>query len=359
MTQTTDRESVRQRARNVTNRRGLRHFGRRRSLMAGQSAGRVVCWSLLIVMSLSLLATDQLSDLLAQPAETRRLLPAGARPLTIVVESIRGTVRYRRDSRFRRLTRRTRLQQGDLLVLDVAAACQLRFELSPPSDPVGRPDKATDQSSILPVNYQEAPAVNAAQAIAAIVLRGYTEITVAEAYAQGGATRTQLDMRQGVIRAGVVRTAVPPSFRIRTPRSVVAVRGTEIREIEASSDRGDFLQMGQIGVTTMTDGVPLTRSVQAEQGSRKEVAPDRRRSRLMRAIENAVLGSRLVIRRPYKSGLEVDQSRRAGFDPLVFSKAEPLKINGNPRFDAQINAGPGTSSFFEGGGGDEGGGIPE
>jgi hypothetical protein len=314
---------------------------------------------MLIVLGLSLLATDQLSDLLAQPAETRTLLPAGARPLTIVVESTRGTVRYRRDRRFRRLTRRTRLQQGDLLVLDVAAACQLRFELSRPSDPVGRRDISTDETSILPVNFQDAPAVNAAQATAAIVLRGYTEITVAEAYEQGGATRTQLDMRQGVIRAGVVRTAVPPSFRIRTPRSVVAVRGTEIRELEVSSDRGDFLQMGQIGVISMSDDVPLTRSAQAEQGSRKEVAPDRRGSRLMRAIENAVLGSRLVIRGPYKAGLEVDQSRRAGYDPLVFSNAEPLKINGNPRFDAQINAGPGAVEFFPGGGGGDEGGIPD
>ncbi len=359
MTLTTDRETAQQRERNGFRRRDRRAFSGRRSTMAPENGGRVVCWSMLIVLGLSLLATDQLSDLLAQPAQNQALLPAGARPLTIVVESTRGTVRYQRDRRFRRLTRRTRLRQGDLLVVDVAAACQLRFDLSAPPEPVGRDGNTLDQPPILPVNFQEAPAVNAGQAIAAIVLRGYTEITVAEAYAQGGATRTQLDMRQGVIRAGVVRTAVPPSFRIRTPRSVVAVRGTEIREIEASSDRGDILRMGQVGVSAINDGVPLTRSVQAEQGSRKEVAPDRRRSRLMRAIENAVLGSRLVIRRPYKTGLEVDQARRQGHDPLVFSKAEPLKINGNPRFDAQINAGPGTGDFFGGGARDDGGGIPE
>ena len=358
MTLTTEHAAARQCDRSSFPSRGCDGFSRSRSTMASAPGGRVVCWSVLMVLGLSLLAAGQLSDLLAQPAQNQAVLPAGARPLSIVVESTRGTVRYRRDRRFRRVTGRTRLRQGDLLVLDVAAVCRLRFDLSAPPQPVGGQRNTQGEPAIVPVNFQDAPAVDGGQAIAAVVLRGYTEITVAQAYEQGGSTRTQLDMRQGVIRAGVVRTAVPPSFRIRTPRSVVAVRGTEIREIEASSDRGDILRMGQVGVTAINDGVPLTRSVQAEQGSRKEVAPDRRRSRLMRAIEDAVLGGRLVIRRPYKTGLEVDQARREGFDPLVFSKAEPLKINGNPRFNAQINAGPGIQGF-EGGARDDEGGFLE
>jgi len=336
MTKTTDRRT----RRGASRYDGRRRPGRRQTVATPQQAQHVIVWPLLVVLGLSLLATDTLPGLFAQPAQKRTTLPPGARPLTILVESTRGTVRFRRDRRFRRLTRRTRLQQGDLLVLDPAASCQLRFETNPAVNPADKKAAATARRKILPVNYQDAPAADGENAVAAIILRGYTEITVAEAYQQGDATRTQLDLRQGIIRAGVVRTAVPPSFRIRTPRSVVAVRGTEIRELQASSDRGDILRMGRTGAVATNDAVPLNRSAQAKQGSRKEADPGPRNSRLTRAIENAVLDARLVIRSPHKAGLEVDQSRRQGHDPLTFSKAEPLKSKGNPKFDAQINAGP-------------------
>lgn len=318
-----------------------------------RSTDSTVISCLLVVLIVCLLGTESLTVLLAQPAKQPTTLPPGARPLTIVVESTRGTIRYRRARRFRRLTRRTRLQRGDLLVLDPASTCRLRFELSPPAQPGADGKKAADhvRNPIRPVNFQDAPVVEGENAVSAIVLRGYTEITIAEAYHQGAATRTQLDMRQGIIRAGVVRTAVPPSFRIRTPRTVVAVRGTEIRQLEASSDRGDFLQMGRIGAVTSNDKIPLSRSVQFNQSTQKRVASDPRISRLTRAIETAVLDGRLVIRSPHKGGLESDQARRQGHDPLVFSKAEPLKTKGNPKFDANFNSGPKGGSGGEGGGG--------
>jgi hypothetical protein len=146
-------------------------------------------------------------------------------------------------------------------------------------------------------------------------------------------------MPQGIARAGIVPTAVKPRFRIRTPRTVVAVRGTEIRELETSIDRGDILSMGRTGVVaTKTSGGPV-RSAQAEQGTRKTNAADRRAGRLVRAINDMIVRTRLVIAGPHRSRMEYDQASRETRDAYGFGTADKLKSNGNPAFSKFLNSG--------------------
>ncbi|MCH7844696.1 MAG: hypothetical protein IH850_02580, partial [Acidobacteria bacterium] len=129
----------------------------------------------------------QFHDLHGQPAATD--LPDGAQRLVIVVESVRGTVYYARPGQRRqRVTTNSRLTQGDRIHANPGAICKLEFQ---------RPQTG--------------------ETLSATIIRGYSDIRLTQAIQQGAATRTLLDVRQGVIRAGVVRTAVPPSFRIRTP----------------------------------------------------------------------------------------------------------------------------------------------
>lgn len=217
-------------------------------------------------------------------------LPQSAEAMKIVVESVSGLVQYSRNADFNRLMRDSVLTHGDKIVAGVGAVCKLEFQ-HPASGAV----------------------------LSAVILRGYTELTVTEAYLQGEQSRTQLDVRQGVIRAGVVRTAVPPSYRVRTPRVVVGVRGTEIAEIEVSDDLGDRIRMGRVGTAMSHDVVPWFRSTRAGQGSQKPLDVDEgwRGGRLLRAIENAMLDSRVLLTCPHRRGGEVDFDRR-NFDLVEF-----------------------------------------
>lgn len=246
-----------------------------------------------------------LSRLAAQPPAPA--MPEGAAALKIVVESVTGNVQYRRDGQFRRVTTETVLAQGDRVISNVGAVCKLEFQ---------HPTSAAVMS--------------------AAILRGFTEMTVAQAYQLGESSRTQLDVPQGLIRAGVVRTAVPPSFQIRTPRVVVGVRGTEIAELEASNDLGDYLAMGRVGLAVTRDVVPLERSTGAGQGTRKRVEGNRRGDTLLRAIENANLDSRVFLTGPHRRELETDFDRHS-FD-LVEFPGDFHKAEGNPGWDRTINS---------------------
>ena len=165
--------------------------------------------------------------------------------------------------------------------------------------------------------------VSRGKVLSATIIRGYSDVEITQAFQQGRATRSLLDVRQGVICAGVVRTAVPPSFRVRTPRSVVAVRGTEIAELEVSSDRGDSLLMGIVGAAMSNDVVPLFRSARAQQGTIKRTENDRRGGRLLRAIEVANLRPSRIIAGPHRRGFEVDFVRRTLVSrPIEFNSGE-------------------------------------
>ncbi len=119
----------------------------------------------------------------------------------------------------------------------------------------------------------------------------------------------------------------------------MAVRGTEIRELETSIDRGDILSMGRTGVVaTKTSGGPV-RSAQAEQGTRKTNAADRRAGRLVRAINDMIVRTRLVIAGPHRSRMEYDQASRETRDAYGFGTADKLKSNGNPAFSRFLNSG--------------------
>ena len=256
-----------------------------------------------------------LTPLLVRPlaAQQAPALPAGAEAQKIVVESVSGKARYRRDGQFFRLTSTSELRQGDTVVVEEGAVCKLEFQ-HPTSGAV----------------------------LSAVILRDYTEVTVAEAYQQGELSRTQLDIPQGNIRAGVVRTAVPPSFRVRTPRVVVGVRGTEVAELVVSPDYGDTLRMGHIGVVGVHDRVPLFRSVRAGQGTQKRVEGDRRGDTLLRAIEFAVLEYRVSLTGPHRSRMETDFDRQSVFDLFAFP-GDNGKAEGNPGWDRIINSGRSSS----------------
>jgi hypothetical protein len=207
--------------------------------------------------------------------------------MRIVVESVSGKVQFMRGGQTTRLTRDSLLRHGDRIVADLGALCKLEFR-SP----------------------------NDGAVLSAVILTGYSDLSLTEAYVQREASRTQLDLAQGVVRAGVVRTAVPPTYRLRTPRTVVAVRGTEIALIE-SGDRGDRILMGQIGTAMVHDSIPWFRSVRAGQGTEKPVAEDWRGGRLLRAIENDLLESRVVLHSPHRRRFEVHFDRD-NFDLVEF-----------------------------------------
>lgn len=266
--------------------------------------------TLSLLAAMALVATAvQLHDLHGQPAAN--VPPDNAERLVIVVESVRGTVYNTRPGQPRqRITINSRLTQGDRIHANPGAICKLVFQ---------RP--------------------RTGETLSATIIRGYSDIRLTLAIQQGAATRTLLDVRQGVIRAGVVRTAVPPSFRIRTPRSVVAVRGTEIAELEASNDRGDSLQMGVVGTVTVNDSVPLFRSVQPMQGTLKRTEKDRRGGKLLRAIENAILRPSRLIAGPHRRGFEVDFARNSLFSrPFAFNSGDFQKSEGNPGYGRIVNS---------------------
>lgn len=240
-----------------------------------------------------------------QPARPTGL-PDGAESMKIVVEAVSGKVQFARDGQFQRMTTSSELRHGDKVVADIGAVCKLEFQ-HPTSGAV----------------------------LSAVILTGYTSLTVAEAYLQGDQSRTQLDVSQGLIRAGVVRTAVPPTYRVRTPRTVVAVRGTEIAELDAA-EWGDRLVMGRIGIAMVHDAVPWFRSVRAGQGTEKMVTDDWREGRLLRAIENALLESRVILTGPQRRGSEVV------FDSDSFDLVEFPGDNmsgANPGWERMINSG--------------------
>jgi hypothetical protein len=227
------------------------------------------------------------TPLLAQMPERPSTLPEGADSMKIVVESVTGKVQFTRDGKSQRVTRESELRHGDKVVADVGAVCKLEFQ---------HPTSAA--------------------VLSAVIMTGYTDLLVSEAYLQGGQSRTQLDMSQGVIKAGVVRTSVPPTYRVRTPRTVVAVRGTEIAEIEAT-EWGDHIVMGRVGIAMVHDSIPWFRSVRAGQATEKPVAEDWRGGRLLRAIENDLLESRVILHSPHRRGGEVNFDRDS-FDLVEF-----------------------------------------
>ena len=253
------------------------------------------------------LATGAIGRLDAQPPAAR--MPAGASALRIAVESVTGKVRYARGGRFRRLTTAARLNQGDTIVADTGSVCKLEFQ-----HPTSR------------------------AVLAAVIAEGYTEMTIAQAYQQGESSRTLLDMTQGIMRAGVVQTATPPSFQIRDPRMVAAVRGTEIAELKSSNDRGTQLRMGRIGISRMHDVTLRGRSARAGQGTLKRTERDVRGGALLRAIENAALTHRVILTGPHRHGLEVAFDRGRSFDRVEFNPGEFHKAEGNPRWESMINA---------------------
>jgi hypothetical protein len=236
--------------------------------------------------------------------------------MKIVVESISGRVQFARDGSFQRVTKESELRHGDRIVADIGAVCKLEFQ-HPTSNAV----------------------------LSAVIITGYTDLLMAEAYLQGGQSRTQLDVSQGVIKAGVVRTSVPPTYRVRTPRTVVAVRGTEIAEIEAT-EFGDRIVMGRIGVAMVHDSASWFRSVRAGQGTEKPASEDWRGGRLLRAIENDLLDSRVLLNSPHRRRGEVHFDRDnldlvelpgdnmsgadAGWERIVNAGKLPNRRSGNP-----------------------------
>jgi len=243
----------------------------------------------------------------AQPAPKAK--PQANQQIKIIVESVRGRAAVKRAERFIRLKQGSQLQQGDLVVVQLASVLKLEFQ-HPASGAV----------------------------LAAAILRGYTEVTVAEAYVAAEQPRIMLDMPQGLLRAGVVRTAVPPSFVVRSPRVVVAVRGTEIAQLEVSCDRGDRLLMGRVGVTQTHDAVPLRRSARAGQGTQKRTESDRRGGALLRAVEHARLTHRVIQTGPHRAGLEIAYDRHVTFDPLAFNPGEFFRSEGNPGRDRAVHS---------------------
>ena len=214
-------------------------------------------------------------------------LPEGAEAMKIVVESFKGKVQFGRDGKLQLLTKDSELTHGDKITAQLGAVCKLEFQ---------RPTTGA--------------------VLSAVIIRGYTELTVTQAYLEGEKSRTRLDVRQGDIKAGVVRTAEPPSYYVVTPSSVTAVRGTEIAEIEAT-EWGDRIRMGRVGIAMVHDDRPFFRSARAGQGTEKPVTEDWRGGRLLRAIEEALLDSRADLRSPHFRGNEVNYDRDS-FDFIEF-----------------------------------------
>jgi hypothetical protein len=226
--------------------------------------------------------------------------------MRIIVESVTGTARFSRNDKWQRITRDSILIHGDGVVVDVGGVLKLEFQ-------------SAARGTVL----------------AAVVLRGFTRLTVTEAYERGEQPVTQLDVPQGTLRAGVVRTAVPPSFRVRTPRSVVAVRGTEIAELEISGDLGDRLRMGRIGTVVVHDLRNQFRSASAEQLVLRRETGYRPADTLVRAIENANLETRALLPEQFRSTTEIRREREV-LD-VTDLREPPSSTNGAPTRDREIN----------------------
>ena len=299
----------------------------------------------------------------AQQPPGPAVVPKGAQPLLIAVSQVSGDVTYTRRvnnrTRVRTVTLASKLQAGDTVHMDVGARCLLLFRNAGKA----AANLAPAFDAIRPIAFRpEAPATDGDGVVAAVLLRGYSEASIAMAFERNQAATIQIDMPQGVARAGVVPTAIKPRFRIRSPRTVVAVRGTEIRELEISVDRGDILSMGRTGVVAANVRSGLYRSAQSEQGTRKGTGTDRRSSRLVRAIMDLNIRSRVVLAGPHKGRIEFDQAKREPRDAQSFGKGDRLKPNGNPKFQNFINSnkpddGTGRADSTGGGGGGGGDGT--
>jgi len=207
-----------------------------------------------------------------QPVRTANL-PAGFQMMDIAVDSVKGNVFYRRppSQEFMQVTAATHLRQSDVLAVDFGAVVKLLFEYHPGKE---QPTKTS-----------------------AMILKGYTEMAIHTALAKAGKTYTWLDMRQGNLRAGVVKTAKPPSYRVRTPQVVVAIRGTEIGEMDASMDLGPRFALGRAGLAELM----------GKFGERRLMAPGqqtRAGSPLMLAVQAARLNSYATLTGPNQSGNE-------------------------------------------------------
>ena len=296
-----------------------------------------------------LASTTTPTSIEAQQPQAPVRMPEGAVALLIEVAQVTGDVNYTRRvgerTRVRTVTRATKLQAGDTLHLDVGARCLLLFRSLARADA----NLAPEPTGIRPVAFRpEAPSTEGDGVAAAVLFRGYSEASIAMAYQHNQASNIQLDMPQGIARASVVPTAVKPRFRIRTPRTVVAVRGTEIRELETSIDRGDILSMGRTGVVASQTRFGLLRSAQADQGTRKTSGTDRRSGRLVRAINDLIVRTRLVLAGPHRGRMEYDQASREARDVYIFSAGEKLKNAGNPAFCKFLNSGSGGQTFLFG-----------
>jgi hypothetical protein len=237
-------------------------------------------------------------------------VPSPAQPTAkaqkITVESVRGSVQFARRGQFQDLTTDSELTQGDTLVVETGAVCKLQFK---------HPDTGVVES--------------------AAVVRGYTELTVAEAYQRGELTRTQLDVPQGNLRIGVRRTTTPPSFNVRTPRTVVGVRGTNWGIRVGQS--GDQVDVGGTGIVSTRDNWDREYSSGPCQAVFARGSGIARGSPLIRSIEYEPYRSRLFLDGPWRDGLE------PFFDPYLF---EPTLFNpdwgkseGNPAYEARRNGG--------------------
>lgn len=207
-----------------------------------------------------------------QPIRTADL-PPGFQLMDIVVHSVKGNVYYRRPPArdFMKVTAATRLRQGDILAVDFGAVIKILFQYHPAKD---KPLKTS-----------------------ALVLKGYTEMSLHTALARADKTYTWLDMRQGNLRAGVVKTAKPPSYRVRTPQVVVAIRGSEIGEMDSSEDLGPRFAMGRAGLADLVgkfgERVRMGRHQRTRAGSP-----------LMRAVATARMNSFAGLTGPNQSGNE-------------------------------------------------------
>jgi hypothetical protein len=240
------------------------------------------------------------------PAAAQPPAVKDTKPMTILVEDVRGEVQFQRENKWQSVAKDSKLTQGDRVLVNIGAILKLEFR-HPVSEAV----------------------------LAATILRGHTDMLVAEAYTQDEQSRTQLDVNQGLLRAGVVKTAVPPSFQVRTPRQVVGVRGTEIAEIEATP-MGDYLRMGRLGIVMVHDVVPHYRSARAGQSTEKRNEGNRRDDTLMRAIEHALLDARVLLTGSHRRQLETDFDQQS-FDMVEFNGGEVWKKEGNARYESWLN----------------------
>jgi FecR protein len=235
---------------------------------------------------------------------------AGPVPQKIVVESVRGAARFGRSGQFRDLTTDSQPSQGDSIVLEAGAVCKLQFQ------------NATTGA-----------------VLAAVVVRGYTELTVAEAYQRGEQSRTQLDVPQGNLSVGVKRTTTPPSFNVRTPRVVVGVRGTEIHWFVVTPDAmGDFVRVGSAGVITARDLWSRQFSMGPGQGTWARNGGDARNNPLMRPIDFNQYVDRVLLSGPWRDGLEPYYDLYL-FEPILLNPGSQGDSAGDPGYDRRRNAG--------------------